>query len=184
VVQRKIWVARGQEGKGIFVKSHLSVNFSGFAALTKIGGREMKTLKIISIVLLIVLLISVPVVADAHWGFGGGLLLGLGTGLITGFAFAPRPVYVAPPVYYAPPPPVAYPYRVPAPVPPDPAASGYSNNASVSSANPPPVGQSGCPGMENDQSALGEAMGPELWGMADRTGGEMGLGRSALQPLT
>jgi len=27
-------------------------------------------------------------------------------------------------------------------------------------------------------------MGPELWGMADRTGGEMGLGRSALQPLT
>ena len=144
MVQRKIWVARGQEGKGIFVKSHLSVNFSGPAALTKIRGREMKTLRIISIVLLIVLLISVPVVADAHWGFGGGLLLGLGTGLITGFAFAPRPVYVAPPVYYAPPPPVAYPYRVPAPVPPDPAASGYSNNASVSSANPPPVGQSGC----------------------------------------
>ena len=144
----------------------------------------MKAAKLIFTGLLVAFLAFMPVVADAHWGFGGGAIWGFGLGLFTGFAFAPRPVYVAPPVYYAPPPPVAYPYRVPAPVPPDPAASGYSNNASVSSANPPPVGQSGCPGMENDQSALGEAMGPELWGMADRTGGEMGLGRSALQPLT
>ena len=125
-------------------KSHFHVNFFGGAALLRVGGREMKTVKLLSIGLVIVLLVSVPAVADAHWGFGGGLILGFGTGLITGFAFAPRPVYGAPPVYYAPPPPVAYPYYVPAPVIPDPAASVYSNNANVSSANPPPVGQSGC----------------------------------------
>jgi len=104
----------------------------------------MKTVRLVSIGLLIVLLVSVPAVADAHWGFGGGLILGFGTGLVTGFAFAPRPVYVAPPVYYAPPPPVAYPYYGPAPIVSGPAASGYSNNAGVPSGNPPPVGQLGC----------------------------------------
>jgi len=48
--------------------------------------------------LLIVLLVFVPVAADAHRGFEGGLILGLGTGLIDGFVFAPRLIYVAPQV--------------------------------------------------------------------------------------
>jgi len=77
----------------------------------------MKIARFIFAGLLIALLVSMPVVADAHWGFGGGLVLGLGAGLITGFAFAPRPVYVAPPVYYAPPPAVYYPSYVPGPPP-------------------------------------------------------------------
>jgi len=104
----------------------------------------VRTAKLISILLLVALLISVPVAADAH-GFGRGLLLGLGAGLITGIAVAPRPVYVAPPVYV--PPPVVYrtyPYPVPAPVPPDPASYGYSNYPSVSNFAPPPVAGSGC----------------------------------------
>jgi hypothetical protein len=107
----------------------------------------MRTGKLVFTGLLIALLVSVPVAADAHWAFGGGLILGLGTGLITGFAFAPRPVYVAPPVYYAPPPPAvyrSYPYSVPAPVPPDPTAYGSSNSPNISSANAPPAGQSSC----------------------------------------
>lgn len=104
----------------------------------------MKTVRIVFITLSIVLLVSVPVIADAHWNFGGGLILGLGTGIITGFALAPRPVYVAPPVYYAPPPPVIYRhYPVPAAVPPGPATYSYSNRLTASSANPPP-GQSSC----------------------------------------
>ena len=102
----------------------------------------MKMVRIVFIGLSIALLVSVPVVADAHWNFGGGLILGLGTGIMTGFALAPRPVYVAPPVYYAPPPPVMYRYYpVAAPVPLGPATYGYSQGPTASSANPPP-GQS------------------------------------------
>jgi hypothetical protein len=85
----------------------------------------MKATKLVFTGLLVAILVFVPVIADAHWGFGGGAILGFGLGLFTGFTFAPRPVYVAPPVYYAPPPPAAYPSYVPAPVPPGPAASGY-----------------------------------------------------------
>jgi hypothetical protein len=104
----------------------------------------MKTAKLVFTGLLVALLVFVPVIADAHWGFGGGTILGFGLGLFTGLAFAPRPIYVAPPAYYAPPPPVAYPYYVPAPVSPPRATYGYSNTANVSSAVPPPVGQSRC----------------------------------------
>jgi hypothetical protein len=75
----------------------------------------MKGIKLIFAGLLVALLAFMPVVADAHWGFGGGAILGFGLGLFTGLAVAPRPVYVAPPVYYAPPPPVSYPYYGPAP---------------------------------------------------------------------
>ena len=132
------------KGEKYLWKSDFHVNFFGAAASLRVGGREMKTVKLLSSGLVIVLLFSVPAVADAHWGFGGGLVLGLGTGLITGLAFAPRPVYVAPPVYYAPPPPAAYPYYVPTPVPQGPAAYGYSSGGAVSSANPSPMGQPGC----------------------------------------
>lgn len=125
-------------------KSHFRVNLSGAAALNGLGGTTMKTTKIVCVGLLIVLLVSVPAVANAHWGFGGGLVLGLGAGLLTGFAFAPRPVYVAPPVYYAPPPPVAYPYSLPAPAAPGPADYGYSNRGALSYPSPPQVGPSGC----------------------------------------
>jgi hypothetical protein len=104
----------------------------------------MKAPRLVFIGLLVASLVFVPVIADAHWRFGGGAILGFGLGLFTGFAFAPRPVYVAPPVYYAPPPPVAYPYRVPAPVPSGPAAYDYSNNPNVSSVVPSPLGQSRC----------------------------------------
>jgi len=104
----------------------------------------MKIARFIFAGLLIALLVSMPVVADAHWGFGGGLVLGLGAGLITGFAFAPRPVYVAPPVYYAPPPAVYYPSYVPGPPPPGLTSDSYANSPGVSSANPPPAGQSRC----------------------------------------
>ena len=107
----------------------------------------MKMAKLIFVGLLIVLLVSVPVVAEAHWGYGGGAFLGFGLGLFTGLIWAPRPVYVAPPVYYAPPPPAvyrSYPYYVPPPAPPGPAASGYSNNAAVLPANLAPPGQARC----------------------------------------
>jgi len=102
----------------------------------------MKTLKLVFAIAVIVLLAFTPVVADAHGGFGGGAILGFGLGLFTGFAFAPRPVYVGP-VYYAPPPPIPYRYSF-APIPPDPAAYGYANSAEGISANPPPAGQSTC----------------------------------------
>jgi len=104
----------------------------------------MKMVRFILAGLLIVLLVSLPVVADAHWGFGGGLVLGLGTGLITGLAFAPRPVYVAPPVYYAPPPAVYYPSYVPPVISPGPVMDSYSGSGGALSANPAPGGQTGC----------------------------------------
>jgi len=138
-------VSNRVERKSIFGKNLFYVNFFGVGALRVLGGRKMKTTKLAFAGLLITLLVSMPVAADAHWGFGGGLVLGLGTGLITGFAFAPRPVYVAPPVYYAPPPPAGYyPSYVPPPAAPNPTAYGYSNGPDVSSASPPPVGQAKC----------------------------------------
>ncbi len=105
----------------------------------------MKTTKGIFFGFLVILLVAVPVVADAH-GFGGGAILGFGLGLFTGLAVAPRPVYVGPPMYYAPPPVVysPYPYYAPAPVPPSPGAYGYSNRANGPSANLSPPGQSRC----------------------------------------
>jgi hypothetical protein len=107
----------------------------------------MKRGKLGLIILLIALLVSVPAVADAYWGFAGGWIFGLGIGFLTGYAVAPRTVYAAPPVYYAPPPPAVYPYYpsyVPAPVAPPPTSNHYSNNAAVAPPGPPPAGQSGC----------------------------------------
>ena len=103
----------------------------------------MKTAQWVFMGVLIILLTLTPVVADAHGGFGGGAVLGFGLGLFTGFAFAPRPVYVGPvyPAYYYTPPPVVYRYY-PAPTPPDPSVNRYSNRAEA--ANPPPAGQSRC----------------------------------------
>jgi hypothetical protein len=123
------------------------VNLLEYNAFTQLGGKEMKTAKLAFLILLMVLLVSTPVVADAYWGFAGGWIFGLGTGLIAGYALAPRPVYAAPPVYYSPPPPVVYPYYpsyVPAPVPPNPPGHIYSNNAAVAPPPPPPAGLSGC----------------------------------------
>jgi hypothetical protein len=137
----------GWRREGIFGIRNLYVNLCWSSALNVLGGEEMKMAKAVFIGLLIVLLVSVPVAAEAHWAYGGGAILGFGAGLITGLVLAPRPVYVAPPVYYAPPPPVVYrssPYYAPAPAPPGPAAHGYSNNADVSTVNPPPPGQSRC----------------------------------------
>ena len=105
----------------------------------------MEKAKVIAACLLILSLVSLPVVAEARGG--AGALLGFGAGLITGYLFAPRPVYVAPPVYAAPPvyvtpPPVSPPDYVPAPAPPTPPASGYSDSANT--AGPPPGTQTQC----------------------------------------
>ncbi len=104
-----------------------------------------KEAKFVIVGLLIVLLVAVPVAADAHGGFAGGAVLGLGLGLFTGLALAPRPVYVGPayPAYYVTPPPVVYRYS-PAPALPEPEAYGYANNTEVTSASPPPAAQSSC----------------------------------------
>jgi len=73
------------------------------------GGMKMKTTKLIVIGLVILFLISLPVAANAH-GVGGGMILGFGAGLVTGYLFAPRPLYIAPPAYAAPPPVIEYRY--------------------------------------------------------------------------
>ena len=94
-------------------------------------------MRLISISILSILLIAVPVAADAHGGYAGAAFLVFGLGLFTGFAFAPRPFYAAPPVYYAAPPPVVYRYYpsyVPAPVPPV-SYGGYSDQTSAPSAS-------------------------------------------------
>jgi len=101
----------------------------------------MKTFKWVLTLVVIVLLAFMPVAADAHGGFGGAAL-GFGLGLFTGFAFAPRPVYVAPPYYYSPPP-AGY-YTPAPPAPPEPAAYGYSGQAELAPASPPPTGQAKC----------------------------------------
>jgi len=106
----------------------------------------MKVFNFVFIGLLGVLLVAVPVAAEAHGGFGVGAVFGLGLGFLTGLAFAPAPVYVAPPVYY--PPPVIYrdypPYYGSAPASPAPGAYGNPGNSTISSSNTPPVMQSRC----------------------------------------
>ncbi len=91
----------------------------------------MKALNFVFIGLLSVLLVAVPVAAEAHGGFGAGAVFGLGLGFLTGLALAPAPVYVAPPVYY-PTPPLAYGYY-----------PSYYGPA-LSSSNVPPAGYSRC----------------------------------------
>jgi hypothetical protein len=99
----------------------------------------MKRIKLLLVGLLAVSLVSVPVVADAHWHHrGGGLFLGFGAGLLSGYLLAPRPVYVAPPVFVAPPP-VYAPTPPPAYQPPE---SGYSYG--LTQAVPPPTAQGKC----------------------------------------
>ena len=107
----------------------------------------MKKAKIVAAGLAIILLFSLPLAAHAGHG-GGEVFFGFGVGLLTGYLFAPRPVYVAPPVYvppapaYAPvsaPPAPAY---VPAPAYSAPSPPGYSNNAATTA--PPPSAQPRC----------------------------------------
>ncbi len=101
--------------------------------------RKMKRMKFVCIALLIVALIAVPVVADAHGAYAGAAFFGFGLGLFTGLAFAPRPVYAAPPVDYAPPPPAVYRYYpsyVPAPAPPA-SYGGYSAYGNAATVSPP-----------------------------------------------
>ncbi|MGD0627613.1 MAG: hypothetical protein ABSB32_23300 [Thermodesulfobacteriota bacterium] len=100
----------------------------------------MEKTKLAAVCLVIVSLLSLPVVANAHWG-GGGVFLGFGAGLLTGILLAPSPAYVAPPVYVAPPP-AYYPSYPPAPIPAAPPVSGYSENANA--AVPPPSTHSIC----------------------------------------
>jgi hypothetical protein len=107
---------------------------------------DMKKKSLLVIGALVFSLAFLPVSADAHWRGGGGVFLGFGTGLLTGYLFAPRPVYVAPPVYvpppvYASPPPVVY---VPAPPPPAPPVSGYTQPPPPNVASAPPL-----PGAQN-----------------------------------
>ncbi len=99
----------------------------------------MKKTKIIAVFVLIICLVLLPVAADARGG-GGRFLFGFGAGLLTGYLFVPRPVYVSPPVYAAPPP-VSSPEYSPAPVPP-PAVYEYSTDAKA--AGPPPGLQAKC----------------------------------------
>ncbi len=97
----------------------------------------MRTEKVGKIVVLgVILLLCVPEIADARGAFGGASNMGFGPGLFNGLAFAPGPAYAGPPGSYPPAPPVPYPYDpyyVSAPVPPDPQAYSYSNQANVSS---------------------------------------------------
>ena len=99
----------------------------------------MKKTKIIAVFMLIIGLVFLPVAADARGG-GGRILFGFGAGLLTGYLFAPRPVYVPPPVYAAPPP-VSSPDYFPAPVP-APPVTEYSTEAIA--AGPPPSSQAKC----------------------------------------
>ena len=103
----------------------------------------MQRIKLAVLGLLIISLVSVPVVANAHWHGGGGAFWGFGAGLITGIIFAPRPVYVTPPVYVAPPP-NYYPYNSPTPLPPGPPVSGYSRDANAAPPPPSPGVDSKC----------------------------------------
>lgn len=99
----------------------------------------MKKTKIIAVFMLIICLVFLPVAADARNG-GGRILFGFGAGLLTGYLFAPRPVYVPPPVYAAPPP-VSSPDYPPAPLAP-PRVYEYSTDANA--AGPPPGSQAKC----------------------------------------
>ncbi len=62
--------------------------------------RSKKIIIIGTLALLILSLGTAPAFAGGFHHGGGGLLLGFGAGLATGYLFGPRPVYVAPPVYY------------------------------------------------------------------------------------
>jgi len=99
----------------------------------------MKKIKIAVVSVLILCLILLPVVANAHGP--GRFLFGFGAGLLTGYLFVPRPVYVPPPVYAAPPP-VAAPEYVPAPASP-PAVREYATDTQAA-AGPPPGPQEKC----------------------------------------
>ena len=99
----------------------------------------MEKTKIIAVFLLIICLVFLPVAAEARGG-GGRILFGFGAGLLTGYLFAPRPVYVPPPVYAAPPP-VSSPDYPPAPLTP-PRVYEYSTDANA--AGPPPSSQAKC----------------------------------------
>ena len=104
----------------------------------------MKTIKSIAAGLAILSLVSVPALAEAHWHGGpGGLFLGFGAGLLSGYLLAPRPVYVTPtPIYVTPPPVVEYTPPVMTYTPPPPPASP-SDTAQMAPA-PPPGNQSMC----------------------------------------
>jgi hypothetical protein len=110
---------------------------------------KIKIAKFVTAGLLVIFLFSLPAFATAR----GGVFLGSGAGLLTGYLVAPRPVYVAPPVYIAQPQvvqgnsesvpaPPAAPTQPPAAVPPPPAPStpGYSGSANV----PAPGNQAKC----------------------------------------
>ncbi len=107
----------------------------------------MKILNLAFIGLLIVLLVALPTVAEAHGGFGVGAIFGLGLGFLTGLAFAPGPAYVASPVYY-PPPPVGYVYEPsyygPGPAAPRQEVYGNHESSKVSSFTVPLTGQARC----------------------------------------
>ena len=108
---------------------------------------KIKKLKWATMGLVILLLFPLPAYAnprgDHFWGFGLGLL--------TGYLFAPRPVYVAPPVYASPPevaqvypsnipePPIG-PVRQPELVPSPPSTSGYTGGG----AGPAPGNEAKC----------------------------------------
>ena len=93
----------------------------------------MEKIKLLLVGLLAVSLVSVPVMAEAHWHHGGGgLFLGFGAGLLSGYLLAPRPVYVAPPPVYVPAPPPPY----------QPPESGYSYG--TTQAVPPPSARGTC----------------------------------------
>ena len=109
----------------------------------------MKKAKWVTAGLLLILFFSLPAAANAP----GGFFLGFGTGLLTGYLAAPRPVYVAPPVYVAQPQLVqVYPENAPAPpaeqtpppavgeAPPVPSPFGYSGSATA----PAPGNQAKC----------------------------------------
>jgi len=112
---------------------------------------KIKIAKFVTAGFLIILLfsLSLPAAANAR----GGVFLGFGAGLLTGYLVAPRPVYVAPPVYIVQPQVVqGNPDNVPAPSagptqppavvspPPAPSTSGYSGSATV----PAPGNQAKC----------------------------------------
>jgi hypothetical protein len=63
---------RVAKGSGRYEKGHHYVNAPEPVALFILGGEKMKRARLVIIGLLVALLVAVPAVADAHWGFGGG----------------------------------------------------------------------------------------------------------------
>ena len=104
--------------------------------------------------------------AQAHWR-GGAPLWGFGAGLLTGYLFAPRPVYTAPPVTVYPqlPRPAYYPANNPYPVyPPVAEAPPYGTyTPPVAQQTPPPAYQkSAVPPPPGSESSCRE------WKMTER----------------